>query len=574
MEQAPRSHEQIQDELDGLRRQNAGLQEQRDGLRKQRDGLQEQRDELQEQRDGLLKQQDELRKQLEDSAGALAELARERSFTQALLNSVRVPIYVVEPGTYRIITCNDVFLREYGVSLVEAIGSTCYELTRRRNTPCAASPEACPLLSAAETGEPSMMDFEYSTNGETIDLECTATPLKDENGKVSRVIHVIRDITHRKRIEEKLRETNQELSISLTFMRNLINSSVDAIIASDLTGRILVFNEAAQGITGYSEEEAFHQIDIRDIYTGDGAKDIMKKLRSNDLGGKGKLKSLECNLLHKDGSSIPISLSAAIVYEGNKEVSTCGFFYDLREKKAMEAELDKTRVQLLQAEKMASIGKLAAGVAHQLNNPLSGITLFAHILTEEYDLDDNALSDVGRILANAERCRDTVKELLKFARQTAYEIKPADLNQALQRALFLLENQALFQNIRIEKQFAPDLPMVPADIQQLGHVFMNIILNAADATDGNGRITVRTSLSTDKKNVLVEISDTGPGIEPEDLAHLFEPFFTTKEEGKGTGLGLSVAYGVIENHDGQISARNLKEGGACFTIELPLQNQS
>ncbi len=540
MEQAPRSHEQIQDELNRLRRQNA-----------------------------------ELRGQCEDSAAALAELLRERSFTQALLNSVRVPIYVVEPVTYRIINCNDVFLREYGVSLEQAVGSTCYELTRRRNTPCAASHEDCPLLAAAETGEPSMMDFEYATpEGESIDLECTATPLKDENGKVSRVIHVIRDITHRKRIEENLRDANQELSISLTFMRNLINSSVDAVIASDLTGRILVFNEAAQEITGYSEEESFNQIDIRDIYTGDGAKDIMKKLRSKDYGGKGKLKNLEVNMLHKDGTSFPISLSAAIVYEGDKEVSTVGFFYDLREKKAMEAELDKTRVQLLQAEKMASIGKLAAGVAHQLNNPLSGITLFAHILAEEYELDENAQSDIHRILTNAERCRDTVKELLKFARQTAYEIRPADLNQALQRTLFLLENQAIFQNIQIEKHFAPGLPLVPVDIQQLGHVFMNLILNAADAMDGHGRIMVRTSLTAGKDRMLVEICDTGPGIGPEALPHLFEPFFTTKEEGKGTGLGLSVAYGVIENHGGKISARNLSEGGACFTIELPLQNQS
>lgn len=553
MEQAPRSHEQIQAELDGLRKQNESLRRQNADLRKQNAETGRQRGEL---------------------AAAQAELVRERSFTQALLNSVRVPIYVVEPGTYRIITCNDVFLREYGVSLEQAVGSTCYELTRRRNTPCAASPQACPLLSATETGEPSMMDFEYTTDGETVDLECTATPLRDENGKVSRVIHVIRDITHRKRIEEKLRETNQELSRSLTFMRNLINSSVDAVIASDLTGRILVFNGAASEITGYSEEEAFNQIDIRDIYTGDGAREVMKKLRSNAFGGKGKLKNLEVNLLHKDGTPVPISLSAAIVYEGAQEVSTVGFFYDLREKKAMEAELDKTRVQLLQAEKMASIGKLAAGVAHQLNNPLSGITLFAHILAEEYELDDSALSDVQRILTNAERCRDTVKELLKFARQTAYEIKPADLNEALQRALFLLENQALFQNIQIEKLFAPGLPMVPADIQQLGHVFMNIILNAADAMEGNGRIMVRTCLTEDKQKVLVEIGDTGPGIDPEDLPHLFEPFFTTKEEGKGTGLGLSVAYGVIENHGGQISARNLSEGGACFTIELPLQDQS
>jgi two-component system NtrC family sensor kinase len=540
MEQAPHSREQIQDELKRLRRQNA-----------------------------------ELRRQGEELAAARDELARERNFTQALLNSIRVPIYVVEPGTYSIINCNDVFLREYEVGLEQAVGSTCYELTRRRNTPCAASPEACPLLSAAESGQPSMMEFEFTTpEGETIDLECTATPLKDTGGKVSRVIHVIRDITHRKRIEEKLRETNQELSRSLTFMRNLINSSVDAVIASDLTGRILIFNEAARQITGYSEEEAFNQIDIRDIYTGDGARDIMKKLRSEEFGGKGKLKNLEVNLLHKDGTSIPISLSAAVVYEGDQEVSTVGFFYDLREKKAMEAELDKTRVQLLQAEKMASIGKLAAGVAHQLNNPLSGITLFAHILNEEYDLGEAARSDVQRILNNAERCRDTVKELLKFARQTAYEIKPSDLNQTLQRTLFLLENQALFQNVRIEKNLLAELPPVPADIQQLGHVFMNLILNAADAMEGHGRITVATGLSQDGRSAVVEISDTGPGMGQEALTHLFEPFFTTKEEGKGTGLGLSVAYGVIENHGGKIAARNLPEGGACFTIELPLQSQS
>jgi two-component system NtrC family sensor kinase len=540
MEQAPHSHERILDELQNLRRQNR-----------------------------------ELNSRLRELAALKAELARERGFTQALLNSVRVPIYVVEPGTYRIMNCNEVFLREYQVSLEQAVGNTCYKITRRRNTPCASSPEACPLLSAAESGQPSMLEFEFVPHeGESIDLECAATPLKDNGGRVNRVIHVIRDITHRKRIEEKLRKANQELSRSLTFLRNLINSSADAVIASDLSGRILVFNEAAQEITGYREEEAFNELDIRHIYTGDGAREIMKKLRSEDYGGKGKLKSLEANLLHKDGTSIPISLSAAIVYEGDKEISTVGFFYDLREKKAMEAELDKTRVQLLQAEKMASIGKLAAGVAHQLNNPLSGITLFAHILDEEYALDDAAHSDIQRILNNAERCRDTVKELLKFARQTAYEIKPSDLNETLLRTMFLLENQALFQNVEIEKELSPDLPPVPADIQQLGHVFMNLILNAADAMAGQGCIKVRTGLSEDRQYAQVEISDTGPGISAEALPHLFEPFFTTKGEGKGTGLGLSVAYGVIENHGGKIAARNLPEGGACFTIELPLRDQS
>lgn len=270
---------------------------------------------------------------------------------------------------------------------------------------------------------------------------------------------------------------------------------------------------------------------------------------------------------------VPIMLSAAVVTDGDTEVATVGFFYDMREKQRMEAELDQTRVQLLQAEKMASIGKLAAGVAHQLNNPLAGITLFANILLEEYDLDPQAVKDIGRILDNADRSRDTVKELLQFARQTSQEIRPTDINQALARTLFLLENQSQFQNIKIVKDLDKSLPEVPVDIQQLNHVFMNIVLNAADAVGGHGTIEVRTRRSDSGEMVVVEIADDGPGIPEPLLPRLFEPFFTTKEEGQGTGLGLSVAYGIIQDHQGDISARNRPQGGALFAIELPLQRK-
>jgi PAS domain S-box-containing protein len=525
----------------------------------------------------------ELHAELERLRSRLAELevrsgrgpqpgpAPEKLFTRALMDSMRVPIYVVDPSSYRILDCNQIFLVDYGVEREDAVGRTCYEVTRRRNTPCGNSHQDCPLAETASSGRPSLLEFQYQPpGGEAVDLECATTPVRDAQGGVGQVIHVLRDISHRRRTEQRLRRTNQELGRSLTFLRNLINSSVDAVIAADLTGRILIFNGAARQITGYSEEEAFHHIGIRDLYPGDGAREVMRMLREPDHGGKGKLKSVEVDLRHKDGSPVPISLSAAIVYEGEVEVSTVGFFYDLREKKAMEAELDKTRVQLLQAEKMASIGKLAAGVAHQLNNPLSGITLFGHALKEEYGLPDDAQEDVGRILENAERCRETVKELLQFARQTTQEIRPADLNQALNRTLFLLQNQAQFHNIETSSQLDPALPPVPADIQQLGHVFMNLLLNAADAMEGHGRIEVRTRPSADGRRAVVEVADTGPGIPQQALDHLFEPFYTTKEEGKGTGLGLSVAYGVIQNHGGRITAANRPEGGALFTLELPL----
>ncbi len=510
----------------------------------------------------------------EDCGRLLADLEREHQFCRGVMDAVRVPIYVVDPKTYRILDCNQVFLSEYNLSgRDQAVGRTCYQTTRRRKTPCASSQEDCPLLGTVATGRPAMHEFIYAPpqGGEAV-IECTTTPVLDRKGQVTRVIFINRDITHRLRTEEQLRNANRQLQRTINFLRNLINSSVDAVIASDLSGRILVFNEAAQKITGYSEEEALQELDIRDIYPGDTAREIMRKLRSDDYGGKGKLDSHEVYLKGKHGVQMPISLSAALVYDGEREVSSVGFFYDLREKKRMERELDMARVQLLQSEKMASIGKLAAGVAHQLNNPLSGITLYSHILSEEYELPEGAGEDLKRILAGAERCRNTVKELLQFARQTTKEIRPADLNQAITRTLFLLENQALFQNIDIVRDLDPKLPEVPADIQQLNHVFMNLILNAAEAMDGQGRLEVKTSLSPNGDAALVEITDTGPGIPEQVLGHLFEPFFTTKEEGKGTGLGLSVAYGIIENHGGKISADNRPRGGARFLIELPLSS--
>ena len=291
------------------------------------------------------------------------------------------------------------------------------------------------------------------------------------------------------------------LQPSNAFLKNLILSSVDGVIAADRKGKILIFNDAAVEIIGYSEYEAINHINIRDIYPDDGALEVMRKLRSDDHGGKGKLKSYQVNLRGKNGDIIPISLNASIVYEDDKEVSTIGFFHDLREELLMKEKLKRTQIQLLQAEKMASLGKLAAGVAHQLNNPLSGILLYTQLLMEEYNLEEGAREDLSRIIKDAQRCRDTIRELLEFARPTRYEMRTHDINSAISRALFLLENQSLFQNIEIYKMLGENLPMVPGDIQQLNHVFMNIILNAAQAMEGKGELSIRTFISDLKDNV-------------------------------------------------------------------------
>ena len=198
-------------------------------------------------------------------------------------------------------------------------------------------------------------------------------------------------------------------------------------------------------------------------------------------------------LLTKAGEKIPIKLNASIIYDGKEELATIGFFHDLRDDLQIQRKLEDTQMQLLQAEKMASLGKLAAGVAHQVNNPLNSITLFTRLVLDEYELQNEAVSDLKRVLFAAERCKDIIKELLEFARQTNQDIMPLDINKAILRTLFLLEDQTLFHNIEIEKSLSELLPLVPLDRRQINHVFMNLILNASEAIgEENGTIFLTT----------------------------------------------------------------------------------
>lgn len=440
----------------------------------------------------------------------------------------------------------------------EVVGQKCYNYLYARSSPC----RACPTQEVSRKREPALSPG-YHPSSRPGKIPCLYSYPIFSGNNIDAFVMLDFDFPELDALEEKLRRSN-------AFLNNLIHSAVDCVIAADRTGKIFIFNDSAAEVFGYSVEEAVNDLNIRDLYPDDGAREIMRKLRSEEYGGKGKLKTYHVDVLAKSGERIPISLYASIIYEEGQEVATIGFFHDLRERLRIKGELEKTQVQLLQAEKMASLGELAAGVAHQINNPLGGITLFAKLMLEDYDLEEAIRNDLQRILKDAERCRDTVKELLEFARQTRHIMQPHDINQAISRTLFLLENQSLFHNIEIGKLFGDKLPPVQADIQQLNHLFMNIILNAAQAMEGKGKLTINTSQVASGQDVCVEISDSGPGIPEDILPRIFEPFFTTKEEGKGTGLGLSLAYGIVKSHRGQITARNKPDGGAVFTITFPI----
>jgi signal transduction histidine kinase len=282
------------------------------------------------------------------------------------------------------------------------------------------------------------------------------------------------------------------------------------------------------------------------------------------------LSSTQVNLVTKKGESLPASLSAAIIYdEEGQEMASVGIFTDLRERFRMQKELEETQLKLLHSEKMGSLGKMAAGVAHEINNPLGGILIYANLLLEETPAEDPKWANLKHIVDQTMRCKDIVKELLDFSRETKHRWVQCDINQSLEQIIGLLGRQALFHDIQIIKEIDPFLTPIVADPGQLNQVFINLMTNAVDAMNGKGILTVRTYAIPEEGKIGVEIADTGCGIPAENLPRIFDPFFTTKD--KGTGLGLSTVYGIIGEHGGSIEVRSNTGQGTGFILRLPVQ---
>jgi two-component system NtrC family sensor kinase len=235
-------------------------------------------------------------------------------------------------------------------------------------------------------------------------------------------------------------------------------------------------------------------------------------------------------------------------------------------------EIQRTHANLVQTEKLASLGRMAAGVAHEINNPLTGIVTFAHLMKKRFPEGSLDAEDLNVIIEQAERCAKIIKNLLTFARATPSEKGEININDVLSRTIYMVKNQAKFHNIKFNIQMEDRHFITLGDASQFQQIFLNMFLNAADAMDEKGTITVATRKITidDKPFVEIEFTDTGTGIPEEILGKLFEPFFTTKPVGKGTGLGLSVSHGIIKHFGGQIDVKSTVGKGTSFFVKLPL----
>jgi two-component system NtrC family sensor kinase len=230
-----------------------------------------------------------------------------------------------------------------------------------------------------------------------------------------------------------------------------------------------------------------------------------------------------------------------------------------------------TQSKIMESERLALIGQIAANVAHELNNPLQGIVTYSHLLLEKMPSENSATESLKKIVIQANRCRDIIRGLLDFSRQRKPDKTICDVNSVLDECVALIENQALFHNIEITKQFEKDLPKVVVDPSQMQQVIMNMIINAAEAMEDSGRLNLATGFDPVEGLFEIKITDTGQGIPEENLEKLFDPFFTTKEVGHGTGLGLAISYGIIKEHEGTISVETEVGKGTTFLIRLPMK---
>jgi two-component system NtrC family sensor kinase len=400
-------------------------------------------------------------------------------------------------------------------------------------------------------------------SGEVITVLLTAHAKRNEKGRIIGYEGINIDISDRKRMEKELKEANE-------FLMNLIESSVDGIIVTNMTGDILIFNKGAENLLGYQAEEVIGKMNIRSIYAPGVAKEVMEKLKSQDYGGAGKLTSFPISHRRKDGDMIEGDLSASIIYDdGGKEIASIGIFKDLRERLEMERKLGEIQQALLQSEKLAAMGRLTSQIAHELNNPIYGIMNTLELLKTEIPPESKRRRILELSLSEIQRLSEMLRNMLSFSKPEEEKRRPIKIDELIEGILLVMEKQMKESNIQVETSFDPDIPEIMASTNQMRQVMLNLFKNAKEAMPKGGTLFVRTRQEDNK--VFIHIQDTGMGIPEEIRDKIFEAFFTTKQKVKGVGLGLSVCYGIIKDHGGEIEVESEKDKGTTFTISLPIE---
>jgi PAS domain S-box-containing protein len=361
-----------------------------------------------------------------------------------------------------------------------------------------------------------------------------------------------------------LKRSQDELVSSEMKYRRIFEGSKDAILLMDCAGPVRDVNQSGVELWGYGSREEFIQnLSLYNLFTKEAAlNDFLARIEKDEF-----VKDYETVFKKRDAREMNVLITATLRKEAGDHLRgyEC-IVKDITERKRMEE-------RIREADKLASLGQLAAGVAHEINNPLSIILGFTRLLAKKSSFDMQAKEDLETIHSNAESCKKIVEDLLNFSRQKRPQHREADMNQTIESIVTIVETQFHKDGITTVRDYDASIPPVTMDIDKMKQVYMNILMNAYQATDSGGSIRVSTHYDQAKDGIFTVFSDTGCGIPKNIQTRVFEPFFTTKEPGQGTGLGLAVCYGIIQEHHGEISFESEEGKGATFKIWLPLNSK-
>jgi len=482
------------------------------------------------------------------------QLVAQREEYRDLFQNVPCLVSVVDRN-YRVVRYNKAYAAHFG----KARGKHCYEINKGRSERCM----ICPVARTFEDGSPHISEETgLSKDGHVIHWIVYTSPIWNREGEVEAAMEMMLDITARKQLEEQLAASEQRYQAIF----EAIPSALFVLDADSL--EILNCNDFVTPTFGYDSEEVLGESFLM-FFREDEREDWDSILRS-------KSEISQCSQLTRDGSVIYVSIRLSpAAFSGQKIlIASCT---DVTKK--LEAEQ-----QLIQVSKMTTLGEMAAGVAHELNQPLSILKTISNLVSRkmqrEQTLPPAMLTEIADgIETHVDRASKIIEHMREFGRKSDLKTMPVAINKVLGRGFDFFSQQLSVRNIVVHWDLQENLPMIMADANRLEQVIINLLINARDAIEhrwgqesGTGRDkAIAISTRAEDGAVVVRICDTGTGIPDNIRDKLFEPFFTTKDVGKGTGLGLSITYGIVQDYGGTISADNLIEGGACFTVRFPAQ---
>jgi PAS domain S-box-containing protein len=466
-----------------------------------------------------------------------------------LLDSVTDIYALVLDQDNRITYANVSFLEHFGLNWPQINGCPCTALGAPFLGTDALPVSFCP--SVLSPRYPARTLLTRNTQDKVYTYECTLYHLEGRD-QVQWTLWSLRDVTDRFRLESQVRQMDE-------LERNLVQASMDGIIVNDLLGNVLIFNNGAAHILGYTPEEVIGKVKVNKFYPDNIAHEIKRLIYDPDRGGVGILENYETTAVHRNGTLIPIWLSARLLHEDAREIGIVGFFRDLRERQRMEMEI-------LRNERLATLGKMVAHVSHEIKNPLITIGGFAGQLGRQKDLPEDARRKLTLMHQEVQRLEKFLADLSTFTRGAPPQKTVSDLLALMREMAELMEDSFKEQGVVFHLHPQGDIPPFAFDPGQIRQVLINLFKNALEAMPQGGELTVGARVQ-DNLAVLT-IADTGHGIPPEQLANLFTPFFSTKPG--GTGLGLTICRGLIDQHQGEISFESVVGQGTTCTIRLPM----